>query len=93
MTTETKALVVAAFVVLGHARAREIDLGSAGAQLMTAMENAAPGSIARLNGLCPQGLPRRAGKKISGQFATDSRRKPRRVAKVDPVKRQAVHLH
>lgn len=93
MTSQTKTLVVAAFVVLGHTRVRDIDLGAAGAQLLAAMEIAAPGSSARLMAFCPEPLARPARRKIRRQFASDSRRKPGRVSKVDPIKGQPVDAH
>jgi hypothetical protein len=93
MKGKERALIVAAFVVLGHARSRAIDLGLAGERLLLALESAAPGSERRLNDLCPEQLPRIAGQKIGRQFTNDPRRKAGRVAKVDPVERKAVDLH
>ena len=84
MKGQPRALAIAAFVVLGHARSRAIDLGLAGERLLSALEDAAPGSTRRLNDLCPEQLPRISGQKIRRQFTNDPRRKPRRVAEVNP---------
>jgi len=93
MKGQEKALAVAAFVVLGHARSRSIDLGLAGERLLAALEIAAPGSERRLNDLCPEQLPRITRQKIRRQFTNDPRGEARRVTQVDPVERKAVDAH
>lgn len=93
MKGQERALAVAAFVVLGHARSRSIDLGLAGERLLAALESAAPGSERRLNDLCPEQLPRITRQQIRRQFTNDARGEARRVAQVDPVERKAVDAH
>ena len=93
MADRYEAVVVAAFIVLGYARSRSIDLGVAGERLLAALDDVAPGSSARLSSLCPGISPRAAGPQRRRQFISDSRRKPGRVAQVNPIERKPVDAH
>lgn len=80
-------LATAAFMVLTRSRSRNIDLGTAGAWLTIALENAAPGSMKRLDDLCPERPLRRLHrKKRNRNFTSDSQRQTARIAEVYPIK-------
>lgn len=90
MDEPLKVLATAAFVLLTRARVKKIDLGTAGAWLAVALENAAPGALKRLDDVCPERPLRHFHrKKRDRNFTSDSQRKPARIAKVYPIKGEA----